>query len=313
MNSVKDLVSIIVPVYNVEQYLDRCMHSIINQTYSNLEIVLIDDGSTDKSGELCDQWAEKDARIKVVHKKNEGQAKARNVGLDLISGEYVGYVDSDDWIESDMFMYLYTMINEYDVDVAFCDHEYSRREKKNKHKQIGKECVSVLSDRELNKQFYRIEGGKSSHAVWGGLYRFECIKDVRFLEGHITEDILYRYEVNKKVGKIAFSNLKKYYYFVNSQGTTISKLSKKDLSLFKIWDIIVEKEKGNENYQYALLNRMRATYTLYVKYLLKGNNDVDENEIKQWKSEIKKNYKLLNAGNALDWKRKLVLFFIRYL
>ena len=98
-----DLISVIVPVYNVEEYLDRCIESIVNQTYKNLEILLIDDGSTDNSYNICDKWAKKDNRIKVVHKENGGVSSARNVGLDVATGDYIGFVDSDDYISIDMY------------------------------------------------------------------------------------------------------------------------------------------------------------------------------------------------------------------
>lgn len=102
-----DLISVIVPVYNVEKYLHKCINSILNQTYKNLEIILIDDGSTDNSGKICDEYALKDNRIKVIHKENGGLSSARNAGLDICSGDYIGFVDSDDYIAEDMYEYLY--------------------------------------------------------------------------------------------------------------------------------------------------------------------------------------------------------------
>ena len=98
-----ELISVILPVYNVQQYLEKCIESVVNQTYKNLEIILIDDGSTDMSGKICDEFAEKDGRIKVIHSKNGGVSAARNIGLDIATGEYIGFVDSDDWIESQMY------------------------------------------------------------------------------------------------------------------------------------------------------------------------------------------------------------------
>lgn len=101
------LISIIIPVYNVEHYLDKCLESVCGQTYTNLEIILVDDGSTDKSGEICDAYAAKDARIKVIHQENVGQSAARNVALEVAQGDFLGFVDSDDWIEPDMYRFLY--------------------------------------------------------------------------------------------------------------------------------------------------------------------------------------------------------------
>ena len=101
-----DKISVIVPVYNVENYLRRCVDSIINQTYKNLEIILVDDGSPDNCPVICDEYAQKDSRIKVIHKENGGLSSARNCGMDMATGEYIGFVDGDDWIESDMYKFL---------------------------------------------------------------------------------------------------------------------------------------------------------------------------------------------------------------
>lgn len=115
------IISIIVAVYNTEQYLHESIQSIINQTFEDWELILIDDGSTDRSGEICDSYAEKDSRIMVIHKTNGGQAESRNVGIRQAQGKYIGFVDSDDWIEPTMYERLYTSIMETDADAAICD------------------------------------------------------------------------------------------------------------------------------------------------------------------------------------------------
>lgn len=304
----EELISVIIPVYNVEKYLERCVNSVVNQTYKNLEIILVDDGSTDTSPKLCDEWKKKDKRVKVIHKENGGLSSARNAGLSVVSGAYVGYVDSDDWIDIDMYEHLYNLINRYKVEVAFCD--FIRLKNIEKKKKRKKEVVITRTERELDEFFYRINGGKSSYAVWCGLYKYNKVKDIKFVEGEINEDVLYRYEVYKKVRKIAFSNINKYNYFINTNGITVGQLNKKDFSLLRNWDYIVKNEEHTENYQYALMNRARATYTLYVKYLLNGNKDVEQDILKQWKKEIKENYQLLKDGKVLDWRRKLILLYI---
>lgn len=302
-----ELISVIIPAYNVAQYLDRCVQTVVNQTYKNMEIILVDDGSTDGTSELCDKWSLKDRRIKVVHKLNGGLSSARNAGMHIATGSYIGFVDSDDWIETDMYEYLYNLIVKYNTKVAFCDF----RRLKNISK--SKKCTESLIVREndkLDAYFYRLNGEKSSYAVWCGLYQRNAIEGIQFIEGEINEDVLFRYEVYKKIRRVVFSNLKKYNYFINANGITMGQLNKKDFSLLRNWDYIVEQEKETENYQYAKLNRARATYTLYVKGMLSGNKDVEDTTLKEWKKEIKDNYKLLQQGRVLDWKRKLILCFI---
>ena len=116
------LVSIVVPVYNVDKYLDKCVNSIINQKYKNLEIILVDDGSTDESGKKCDLWAEKDNRIRVIHKENGGLSDARNVGIDNSKGYYISFIDSDDFIENDMIEVLLKEIKENNCDISICGY-----------------------------------------------------------------------------------------------------------------------------------------------------------------------------------------------
>lgn len=112
-------ISIIVPIYKVEQFIDKCIDSIVNQSYNNLEIILIDDGSPDRCPEICDEWAKKDSRIKVIHKENGGAASARNAGLEIATGDYIGFVDSDDWIDKDMYEFLIKQLPE-DADFIRC-------------------------------------------------------------------------------------------------------------------------------------------------------------------------------------------------
>ena len=115
-------ISVIVPVYNVEQYLERCVDSIINQTYKNLEIILVNDGSTDNSGQLCDELAKKDDRIRVIHKKNGGLSDARNVGIDEAESELIGFIDSDDYIDEDMYELLINNMKNANADLSMCGH-----------------------------------------------------------------------------------------------------------------------------------------------------------------------------------------------
>lgn len=119
-NDSSPLISIIVPVYNVEPYVSKCLESILRQTYQNIEIIIIDDGSTDGGSDICDAYAHKDKRIKVIHQSNEGVSGARNVGLRIAKGEFIGFVDSDDWIEADMYEYLLQNIQQQDADIAIC-------------------------------------------------------------------------------------------------------------------------------------------------------------------------------------------------
>ena len=119
----QELISIIIPLHNVEKYLNKCIQSVVNQTYENLDIILIDDGSTDRCPQICDEWAEKDLRIRTIHKTYGGVADARNVGLSAANGEYIGFVDSDDYVENTMFEHLYKVLKETNADISICDFQ----------------------------------------------------------------------------------------------------------------------------------------------------------------------------------------------
>ena len=125
------LISIIIPVYNVAPFLSQCIQSVLDQTYTHLEVIIVDDGSTDESPAICDKFAKLDTRIKVIHKKNGGLSDARNAGLDIASGDFIGFVDSDDWIENDMYETLYNLLNKYQADISACAHyiEYGTKTK----------------------------------------------------------------------------------------------------------------------------------------------------------------------------------------
>ena len=196
-----ELISIIVPVYNVKPYLYRCVDSIIKQTYKNIEILLIDDGSTDGSSELCDILSDIDSRIKVIHKKNGGLSSARNRGLLEMNGKYVGFVDSDDYIREDMYSKLYhTMIN-YDADIVKSDFQcFSDKNLNIQNKRVGNGQVSVFDlstalDDFIYTPFSSLKNMKST--VWDGLYsRCLFLEDsceinklkLSFPEGKINED-----------------------------------------------------------------------------------------------------------------------------
>jgi glycosyltransferase involved in cell wall biosynthesis len=122
VNKPLPLISIIVPIYNIAEYASECIQSLINQTYKNIEIILVDDGSTDHSPAICDEFAEQDERIKVIHKRNGGLSDARNAGLDVATGEYIGFVDGDDWVDEDMYETLYHLIYEHQADISICTH-----------------------------------------------------------------------------------------------------------------------------------------------------------------------------------------------
>jgi len=180
-----DLISIIIPVYNVEKYLERCVKSVINQTYKNLEIILVDDGAKDNSGKMCDELSKLDSRIKVIHKENGGLSDARNFGLKIATGDYIGFVDSDDYIADDMYETLYHTIKNNNADISIVSFYEMYKEKVIGVRDSGN--LEILSKQEAMKELL-IDTKIQSYA-WNKLFKKELFNDLKFPTGKNFEDI----------------------------------------------------------------------------------------------------------------------------
>lgn len=204
-------VSIIVPIYKVEEYLDRCIWSILNQTWSDFELILVDDGSPDKCPAICDEWEKKDKRIKVIHKENGGLSDARNAGLKISSGEFIVFVDSDDWLAVDYLRILMESIQNSQCDIVECGIIRTK----------GEKTTGVFSE-EKNKEIVLFEvedalrelinDGKFHQYVWNKLYRRNVIDKIFFEKGKTNEDEFWTYQVFGNAKKIGLINIPLYYY-----------------------------------------------------------------------------------------------------
>ena len=208
-------ISVIIPVYKVEQYLDRCVKSVLEQSYTNLEIFLVDDGSPDSCGAMCDQWAEKEPRIRVIHKENGGLSDARNAGLDAATGEYIVFIDSDDYIAADMIQNLYRALKENDADMSICNFCYvdengsllaeeSQGSPLEDEVLTGPEAIAKEADY-LHKGWYYI-------FTWNKLYKKCLFHDVRFPKGKLSEDDYTAHRVFQQCKRIATIRYVGYYY-----------------------------------------------------------------------------------------------------
>ena len=208
----ESLISVIVPVYKVEDYLERCVDSLLNQTYQNIELILVDDGSPDCCGKLCDEYACKDSRIRVIHKKNGGLSDARNVAISLVEGDYVSFVDSDDWVSPFYLENLYNAIKKSDSDMAVSwfenvfDNKTIISEPSNELRFY--ECLGPVAC--LKKLLYQ-NGVEVS--AWGKLYKRSVIQSLRYPVGKLYEDIPVTYEAIKRSNTIAVIGNIDYYYF----------------------------------------------------------------------------------------------------
>ncbi len=196
-----ELISIIVPVYKVQKYLDKCVESIVNQTYKNLEIILVDDGSPDNCPELCDKWAEKDRRIIVIHQPNMGGGAARNTALDAATGSLIGFVDSDDYIAENMYEYLYELLSQ-GADIAECD--YKKVSDNNELFDNIESKFSFYSPQEAMKA--HIQDNIFRQVIWNKLYKKSVIRDVRFPVESKIDDEFFTYKVLGNAKKLIHSD-----------------------------------------------------------------------------------------------------------
>ena len=230
MNS---MISIIVPVYNVERYLARCIDSILAQTYTNFELILVDDGSSDHCGILCDEYARKDIRVKVLHKENGGVSSARNAGLDIAQGDYIGFVDSDDWIEKDMYQILIKLSKQYDADVVECgfytikddtQHSSTQNDFWNRYAVKEEDKKTTIEDCQIEMgdplfALKRLQDSRSSCFVWNKLYKKILFCGLKFSHGKTHEDRIIMPKILLRSKKYLYAGISKYYYFFREDST----------------------------------------------------------------------------------------------
>lgn len=206
------LVSIIVPVYKVEKYLERCVNSILNQTYRNIEVILVDDGSPDKCGVICDEYQKKDNRIRVIHKKNGGLSDARNVAIPLVKGEYISFIDSDDWVSPYYVEHLYKAVSmcQADLGISWFENVFEGKALRSEPEKELMRYECLTAGECLKKLLYQ-DGVEV--CAWGKLYKTELFEDLRYPVGKLYEDIPVTYETVKQSKKISVIRNVDYYYF----------------------------------------------------------------------------------------------------
>lgn len=282
----KELISIIIPVYNVQKYLDYCISSVREQEYSNIEIILVDDGSTDGSGGICDKYAGEDSRIRVIHKENGGLSSARNAGMTIMKGEYFTFIDSDDYIRADYLSRMHECIKDKKVDMVIC------RAKKT----IGEEDYSLYTSKEMKPRLLNAQVTKNEMLnrripmyAHGKLFQEKLAKSISFPEGRLYEDMPTIWNVVKRANMVAYLEEELYYYrqridsIVNSQ----FKAGRMDQCYFSE-EIVNEVKDTNELYysavslcffcamdNYSLItNKFKKEKEYLIKLICKYRNDI---------------------------------------
>lgn len=223
----KKLISIVLPIYNVENYIEKCMESVLNQTYKNIEIILVDDGSPDNCPIICDQYVKEDNRVKVVHKENGGLSDARNAGIKVANGDYITFIDSDDYVDKDYVEFLYNTIEETDADIAIGGHRVIYDSGKIIEKETHEN--SVLEPKKVLERILYDDGIDLS--AWGKLYKRYLFNDIKFPKGRLFEDSATTYMLVDKANKIAINSISKYNYIIRKNSISNAKFSPKKMDL----------------------------------------------------------------------------------
>ena len=303
----KEKISIIVPVYNVGKYLKKCLESIINQTYKNIEIILIDDGSTDNSASICDQYKKIDKRIKVIHQENKGLSGARNIGLKNITGDYITFIDSDDYVEIDYIEFLYKLIKEDNYDISACNFNKIINNKQEKNKLQDK---YILNSEQALYEVFDINNSFTQSA-WAKLYKRDLFNNNYFPEGKIYEDIETIGNILLKVNKIIYSTIPKYNYYIRLGSLSYSDYSIKELDRINHSKELIDKSIK----KYPKLKKIANEF--YISNLIAVCNKqlfikmYNTKEIKQTKKVILKNLNIFISKNfSLTKKFQILLFLI---
>lgn len=274
----EDLISIVIPVYKVEKYLEKCIESVLKQTYTNLQIILVDDGSPDNCGKICDEYAKRDSRIDVIHKVNGGLSEARNVGISKAKGRYIGFVDSDDYIKENMYEILLNLIKKYNADASICNlydvikgKEYIRN-KNNGIQEYSR--LDILKEVLLDKNI-------QSYA-WNKLYKKELFDEVKYPIGKKYEDIGTTFYIFEKCNKIVVTSEPEYYYLKRSD-SLVNNVT--ESTVFDYMELILQRYLYiNDN-----IKELKQYNDYYlVRTLLTANNDIKE--LKQIEEKTKQKY-----------------------
>lgn len=300
-----DLISVIIPVFNVQDYLEECIQSITTQTYKNLEIIIVDDGSTDSCASICDSFAERDTRILVIHKINGGLSDARNSGLNIATGDYIAFVDSDDFIDNDMIEYLYKLLKANDAHISICGKRDFLEFPKYNNDLTGNIKEKVLQSQQALKLL--IEDEVIQSYAWNKLYVKELFQEIRYPVGKVYEDLYTTYKLFYVSEVIVYSNLEKYNYRINPNGIVQSGKIKNEIDKVEASKEIYQFCSVNiNNLENLALDRYLRNAIRLIRIIYSKNNT--EQYMKELKSLFRKYYFIYLKTNDY-YNNKLIATF----
>ena len=296
--SMQTKISVIIPVYKVEKYLDRCVNSVLNQTLKDIEVILIDDGSPDGCPAMCEEYKKKDNRVRVIHKENGGLGYARNSGLEIATGEYIAFVDSDDFIEEDMYESLYSDAIKYNADVVFSNVKFYKDGKTTTREDVEEQ--TVFSGKEAVKSFLldmvaplpnECRDVKYMVSVWRALYRFDIIKThfIRFFSEReiVSEDLPFNIEFLKYSENIVYSDKAFYNYCYNS--VSLSKTASFEKYDKMVGLVKLIKSQLEELFSYSVYSLYYYRYVLFVlRISLLGDLRICREQNMNWRQQFRR-------------------------
>lgn len=306
-------ISIIVPVYKVEKYLQKCVDSILNQTFKEFELILVNDGSTDRCIDICNKYSREDNRIKVIHKENGGLSSARNAGIEVAKGKYIAFVDSDDYINRNMYKILYENAIKTDADISMCNFKYVyEKDYVNINEDIKNDNYLIFNNIEALNQLYTSDNVQFVVA-WNKLYKRNLFTHLRYDEGRIHEDEFIIHKLLYKNKKIVYTDLPLYYYFQRQGSITQCDFNLKKLDAVDAFKERVEFFRDKKLKHLEIIAQLQYI-SLFFKSYYKAKNELSNcnEKLKKLKKDYNKNL-IYNLNNPYyNWKEKsiLILFFI---
>lgn len=300
-------VSVIIPIYNVEKYLKTCLDSIVQQTYDNLEVILVNDGSTDNSLKICSHYKEK-YNWKLIDKKNGGLSSARNAGLDQMTGDYIFFLDSDDWIEKNIIEKMVFDLEKTNSDIAECGIYWVYE----KEKVNDCEKNEIIMNKFETLEGYLLQTKKVHSAVWNKLYKKYIFDDLRFDEGRLHEDGFFMYQALYKIKKYILCNYSGYYYRQNREGSIMS-VTVKPQNIIDVTDMMEKRNDFFKNNQEYNLQQMSESYfyrTTLTNLITSKLIIHDDNLTNKLKNILKENKKNIMRNKYLKTKKlKFILYY----
>jgi len=300
-------ISVIIPIYNSEKYLNRCLNSIINQTYTDLEIILVDDGSTDNSLNICKQYGKIDKRIKIIHQENAGASVARNKGIENSTGNFISFIDSDDYVDCDMFSVLYNNINKYQSDISICGRSIEFDD--NKKNTSKKENIKVMTNKEALIELNSLMSFDMSPC--DKLYKIKLFENIKFPKVKKCEDFYIMYKLFYYSSNIVYDSTPLYHYCRRKGSNSNNNIddsyinaSKSQVEFFK---------KHCEDILYSAITMYAYANTIQYNIYIVNNIKCSNNELKRLKRNVKKNIKYVIKNKHFLLIRKIQIIIFAYI